>query len=170
MRKTITQSVDAKSFIPTPYTTVGQMKQAINNWLSAETIASYTIESVIFSDGSVLTPVVLSTNTYDNVNFLGQEKILPGAQIVVNVTMFEVHKPVREINPNSIIADIDPKDIAAYIKNVTGVGVYFTEDEDGDLVKDDGTIIMKKALIGYLKFKDHIPNLITLIRLNFPTK
>jgi len=89
MRNTITQSVAAKSFIPTPYTTVGQMKQGINNWLSGKNISSHTIESVIFSDGSILTPVVLSTNTYDNVNFLGQEKILQGAQIVVNVTISE---------------------------------------------------------------------------------
>jgi len=93
MKRSILESVDAKIFIPTPYTTVGQMKDAIKNWLAGKYISSYTIENVIFSDGSVLTPEVLLTNTYDNVNFLGQEKILPGAQIVVikNITGIEYY-------------------------------------------------------------------------------
>ena len=93
MNQSISQSIDAKCFIPTPYTTVGQMKQSIKNWLSSKNISSYTIESVTFSDGRVLTPVVLDTNTYDNVNFLGQAKILPGAQIVIikNVTGMEYY-------------------------------------------------------------------------------
>ena len=94
MEQSISQSIDADVFIPTPYTTVGQMKQSIKNWLLAgKNISGYSIISVTFSDGSILTPEVLLTDKYDNVNFLGQEKILPGAQIVIikNVTGMEYY-------------------------------------------------------------------------------
>jgi len=157
--KTITHTIDAQSFIRTVNTTVGEMKQNIKNWLMTpgSNVISYTIEHVMFSDGSILTPEVLLTNKYDNVNFLGQQKILPGAKIVIKVTMkipdiFKEFRqqqqaqfsadPANQLNSNDIAGNLDQYLLSQYLLQVTGRDIYF---DDVDMVEGDRTV-MRNAL------------------------
>lgn len=78
-----------------PSNTIAQIKMLIYNWLAPQGIINYNIK-LIFNNGSELDPIIFNTNTYDNVNFTVQSKLLPGAKLLIN------HTTVKNLPPDLI--------------------------------------------------------------------
>ena len=62
-------------------TTIGELKQNIENWLIPQSVTKYTIR-IFFSDKSELSPEVLNTNSYDHITFESRSHLLNGSVYV----------------------------------------------------------------------------------------
>jgi len=100
-----------------PGHTVGLVKQILHNWLVPQGITDYNIR-IFFNDGSELTPVVLNSSQYDNVNFHAQSSILTGGKIYI-IPM--VPKPTSNVTLKNLKFSLPVGDFDA-----TGGNKYFT--------------------------------------------
>ena len=75
------QKVSVLSIEPT--STVGQVKNILNDWLVPQGITNYNVK-IIFNDGSELSPSVFQSDKYNNINFQQQALLLSGGSIHVN--------------------------------------------------------------------------------------
>ncbi len=94
-----------------PITTIGQVKTILSDWLVPQGVANYTVR-LVFNNGSELSSVVFTNDTYDAMNFQDQASLLPGGAIYVNTV--PVPAPVPEPVPVSQPVPVpSPKPIAA---------------------------------------------------------
>ena len=82
-----------------PENTIGQIKTIIHNWLSP---IKYSLK-LLFNDGVELSPLVFTTNNYDNVNFIQHASQLNGSSIfvipqAVNVVQTQVTQTAKYQN------------------------------------------------------------------------
>ncbi len=70
-----------------PNNTVGQIKIKLNNWLVTQGIVQGYDVRLFFNNGTELSLVVFTTNTYDKINFQTQAKLLQGGSISVTSLM-----------------------------------------------------------------------------------
>lgn len=75
-------------------TTVGELRQTINNWLVPQGVTEYTIK-IILKEGTVIPEVVFQSDTYNAINFQAQVALLPGGSIQVNQPV-----PIKVNTPN----------------------------------------------------------------------
>ncbi len=67
-----------------PSTTIGEIKSLIKNWLLAQGIVNYKV-SLIFNNGTKLSPAVFNTQIYDSSNFQSQANLISGSQLHINL-------------------------------------------------------------------------------------
>ena len=78
-----------------PTTTIGQLKQTIDNWLVPQGVTKYTI-ALLFSNGAAMAKEVFAIDTYDGANFESQASFLNGGQIQVHSVIAPSPAPVQQ--------------------------------------------------------------------------
>ena len=65
-----------------PESTIGGLKSSLKNWLEPQGITDY-ITKLQFSNKSELSPLVFTTDQYDNMNFQNKKDLLKGGKIFI---------------------------------------------------------------------------------------